>query len=497
MGQFVEGKNPAEIVDFYHQQFTDNFLRLGFTHDLYAKTMDPEHQQLVQQFFQCLYEQQYLFPKIIPQLYCSPCQRFLVDRYVEGECPNCHANGARGDQCDLCGKTYEAIALINPHCKTCASSAQIKESTQLHFNLQILQPKLTAWIDQVKHNWRTNAQHTTEGWLKEGLTNRAVTRDIDWGIPVPIEGFTDKVIYVWFEAVLGYLTTSIRHCGGDLDAGPWEAWWRKENNPLHYYVHGKDNIPFHTIIFPAMLLAYGNLALATHIISSEYLQLPAGQKFSTSQGCGTTIPDFLDLVGKVSGLEVDSLRFFLIANHPENKDAQFSWTELANQHNTELVNKLSNLVNRIHKLTLDNFHNQVPEPVALSTPDQAMLQVLVDGYQNIGTSLEAGSMRQTSRLWLEIVEKANAYLNQQAPWKQIKTDRQQAANTLYVGWQVLCNLHSLLQPFLPFTCQRLANILNLPPTTGSWRFTTLPAGTLLGSGLFLFTRINRADLPAD
>lgn len=492
-----EKKTPAEIAEFYHRQFTENFLRLGFTHDLYAKTLDPFHYQIAQQFFQKLYEKGLLIPKNVPQLYCQNCQRFLVDRYVEGVCPNCKAANARGDQCDVCGHTYEATALIEPRCKNCGQSATIAAAEHLYFNLPALKTALNSWTKTVYHNWRPNAQSTTLSWLEQGLEPRAVTRDIDWGIPVPVKNFTGKKIYVWFEAVLGYFSTSIKHLGGTIEKGPWESWWRPENNPLHYYVHGKDNIPFHTIIFPAMLLGFGDLALPTHIISSEYLQLPGGQKFSTSEGYGTTLNQYLELTDKTPGLTTDTLRFFLIGHNPELKDAQFSWDELTNQHNAELVNKLGNLLSRVLSLLNQHFNNRVPLVNGLESGDESLLNDIKQTYADVGSALEAGGLRKATAAWLDLIDKANIYLNQRAPWQQIKTDQQQAGKTLYITLQVLANLASITEPFIPEAAQKMRRALNLDPAEKSWQYATLPAGKQLGELVHLFEKINRQTLPAD
>ena len=269
-----EGKSPAEIADFYHQQFLDHFSQLGFSHDLYNKTADPRHHEIAQQILQRLYHRGYVIAKKTPHLFSATLDRLVADREVEGTCPDCGALDSRGDQCDACGKTYEATELISPRLKNGSGDLIIVEAEHLHLDLRKVEAKLRAWVEEKQTIWRENAFKTTMSWLADGLKTREVTRDIDWGVSVTIPGFENKRIYVWFEAVIGYLSASIIRCGGDLDGGEWEKWWRPEYLPIHYYVHGKDNIPFHTIIFPAMLLGLGDLALPNIIASSEYLTLP-------------------------------------------------------------------------------------------------------------------------------------------------------------------------------------------------------------------------------
>lgn len=495
-----EGREPAEIADFYHSQFDESFKRLGFTHDLYSKTHRPEHSAIVQQFLLNLLNKKYLIELETPQLYCAQCRRFLVDRYVEGNCPECGAASARGDQCESCGATYEAIKLANPICKQCHSPAIISHSKHLHLNLPMLQAQLTEWSAQAKANWRNNARTTTEAWLAKGLVARAITRDISWGVPLPpeIANYEQKVIYVWFEAVLGYLTASIIHCGGNLEQGPWEKWWRPENKPLHYYIHGKDNIPFHTIIWPAMLLGFGDLALATHIISSEYLQLPSGKKFSKSSKYGATIPEYLELIDEVAGLTIDSLRFFLIYKNPEEKDSQFSWTEIVKAHNAELVNTLGNLANRTVVLIQKNFNNEVPTvsdvlAVWQTTP---ILHEVEDAFQKIRTSLERGNLRDAVEIWLALTRQANKYIDERKPWQQIKDDEKAARATLYVLIQVIANLMIMIEPMIPAASAKLKKLLNAT-TPLSWASTMLPCGHKLGDAEYLFTRIKREHLPPD
>jgi methionyl-tRNA synthetase len=494
---FDEGINPEEVVGKYHNQFTECFRRFGFTHNLYTLTYASEHHKTAQQFFRKLYDKGYLLSRNEFQLFCSSCNQFLVDRLVEGKCPYCHEENARGDQCEACSKTYEAIELIDPRCKKCGNPAIKKESEHLYFDLPRFQNQLEEWFLKTGKRWRENAQAVTKNWLGRGLHDRAVTRDLGWGVDVPVEGFKDKKIYVWFDAVLGYLSASIACCGGDVEGGPWEQWWRLDKKTLHYYVHGKDNIPFHTIIFPAMLMGLGDLALPTHIISSEYLNLPAGNKFSKSSGYGATLPQFLDLVDSVEALEIDSMRFILIMRGPEAKDSHFSWDELVQLHNSELVNKFSNLVNRVTSLILKNFNNVVPETASLSNKEEFLLERITETYQVAGEYIEKGEFRFACQAIIELIRETNNLVDAEEPWKKIITEPQRAKNTLNTAVQVLFNLRILLEPFIPFASQKLAEILGTPDLPKQWERQLLPSGFRLGDSKHIFTRIKRNQLPAD
>ncbi|MFZ2193759.1 MAG: methionine--tRNA ligase [Candidatus Moraniibacteriota bacterium] len=492
-----EGINPEDVVKKYHKQFTECFQRLGFTHDLYTLTYTPEHHKMVQQIFRKLHEKGHLVPRNEIQLFCPDCNQFLVDRLVEGNCPYCHEANARGDQCDACSKTYEAIELLDPHCKKCGQAAEKRASEHLYFDLANFSEQLQSWSSQVNGQWRENAKSVTQSWLDSNLHDRAVTRDLEWGIDVPVQGFEKKKIYVWFDAVLGYLTTSIIHCGGDIESGPWEKWWRPNKDLLHYYVHGKDNIPFHTIIFPAMLMGLGNLELPTHIISSEYLNLPAGHKFSKSSGYGATLPQFFDLVDSVEALEVDSMRFFLIIRGPETKDSHFSWEDLTMLHNSELVNKFGNIVSRITSLISNKFDNSVPKSSDRSHEQIALLEKVAIAYQATGEYIEKGEFRLGCQTVIELIREANNLINLEEPWKQISLDPQKAMDTLNTSVQVLFNLRTLLEPFIPFAAQKLTEILNASSIPKQWKMQILPNGWKLGENNHIFTRIKEDQLPKE
>jgi len=312
-----------------------------------------------------------------------------------------------------------------------------------------------------------------------------------------VPGFDHLRIYVWFEAVIGYLSASIIHCGGTLDSGPWEAWWRPENKALHYYVHGKDNIPFHTIIFPAMLMGLGNLALPTHIISANFLQLSGGRKFSKSSGYGDTIEQFLEMVEKVAGLSVDTLRYFLTAHGPESHDAVFAWTELVNLHNSALTNSFGNLVNRVYSLTNRYCNKLVPNPGEL-TPDE--LGILTDfrtAFDTLGTHYEKGEFRIVCEEWHQLVIQANKFINAKQPWNQIKTEPNEFNRTIFMAWQMIRQLGQLIEPVLPFTAAKLRNILGLTEEQTAWGYTELPTGHQLGPQQLLFQKISRDQLPSD
>ena len=352
----AQGVAPASIAEKYHTSFCESFDALSFSFDLYTKTTTSEHEKAVQDIFLRLYESGHIYTKVGKALYSPALRRFLPDRFVEGECPHCGFDGARGDQCDSCGALLDSLSLKNPRVNakmfagqdvSADRSLEIRESEHFYLKLTAFQDVLEQWVGSVSGSWRVQAAQFTKGFLKQGLHDRAITRDTDWGVPIPVDGYDDKRIYVWFEAVLGYLSAAMHHhpSGGDDDG--WKQWFFSDD-AVHYYIHGKDNVPFHSIILPAILKGAGAYHLPDKLFSSEYLTLE-GEQFSTSRGWAVWVPDFLEQ------FDSELLRYYMLAHGPETADTDFRWSEFGQRVNGELIGTFGNLVNRICSFTPEKF----------------------------------------------------------------------------------------------------------------------------------------------
>ena len=447
-----EGKNPREIIDFYQRECLDCWQKLGISFDLFTGTHTSNHAQVTRDIFLKLLEKGYLYRNTVSQLYCPHCKRFLPDRYVEGICPFCKTPGARGDQCDACGKPLNPTELIDPYCRICKTTPVFKDSEHFFLKLSAFQERLEKWAGEQTH-WRPNVSGFTQRYLKEGLRDRAITRDIEWGIPVPVEGFENKRIYVWFEAVIGYLSASkewAAEINGDKDK--WHNFWDEDKGAKSYYFLGKDNIPFHTIIWPAMLMGYGGLNLPTDVPANEFLTIE-GKKISKSRNWAVWVPDYL------SRYDPDPLRYVLSINMPENGDTDFSWREFVRRNNDELVATYGNLVNRVLTFTYRNFGGCVPEPGPLDSRDKGILGDAERCLDEVGASIAACSFKAAILRAMQLAQAANRYLDEKAPWKKIKEDRQAAATSLSTAIGVIAYLKTALYPFLPFSSQKVHEYL--------------------------------------
>ncbi len=452
---------PAEVAARYHEEFVRSFEQLGFSYDKYAATIDQEHQQQVQEIIRQLYAGDWLYPREQQQIWCDHCKKFLPDRYVEGVCPRCGSREARGDQCDACGALLDPENLSERRCKLCGNPPGEKTTMHLFFRLSKFQQPLEQLLAEKGGKWRLNAREMTARYLREGLHDRAVSRDIDWGVSVPIEGYTDKKVYVWFEAVLGYFTTSKRWAKEQGDADSWQKFWGPDG--ISYYIHGKDNIPFHTVIFPGLLLAMDeNYNLPDRIISSEFLNIE-GRKLSTSRNWAVWIPDFL------ANYSADSLRYFLTVNGPESRDADFSWREYVERNNGELAGAWGNLVNRTLPFVSRHFDGIVPG--GTNEAGEKLLSDIADLYGEAGSCIEEGRFKEALRLIFNQVRSCNKYFDTEAPWKTIKTDKNRCAETIAVCTQAIANLAVLTAPFLPFASQRLFDSLGL--SEPGWQYLRL------------------------
>ena len=483
-----EGIEPQEVLERYHAQFLDTWERLGISFDLFTSTHTANHQEVVQDFFLRLKEQGYIYPDTMLLAHCSGCDRFLPDRYVEGTCPHCANQRARGDQCDNCGHTLDPIDLVEPYCSICGDTPEFRDSEHFFLKLSAFQEPLLEWINQ-QHHWRPNVANGTRSFLQGGLKDRAITRDLTWGVPLPLDGYEEKRIYVWFEAVIGYLSAAVEWASRNGHPDDWQNYWKDENTRTYYFI-GKDNIPFHSIIWPAMLMGYGGLNLPYDVPANEFLSLE-GLKFSTSQNWAVWVPDYLDRY------DPDPLRYLLSINMPESGDTDFSWSEFVRRNNDELVATYGNLVNRVLRFTYRNFDGQVP--VDASAPEDmehGLLRTARETMTAVNDSLAHTRFRAGISQAFGLAQECNRYLDARAPWQAIKEDRAHAARSLGTTIQVLNCLKVMLAPYLPFTSQKLHGFLgfNGEITDEPWDFDALVGaikpGGMLRNPSNLYTKLD-------
>lgn len=468
-----EGRTPKEISDYYHNEFCYVFEKLGFSYDLYSKTSDCAHICFVREFHKKMYDSDYIYEKSAPQAYCEHCQKGLTDRLVRGTCPEC-GKETRADQCDYCGTVLEPENVLNPVCSECGSEVVFVETRQLYIALSRMEEQLTDYLKS-KSNWRKNAQAFTKRYIDEGLRDRAITRNLDWGIDVPKEGYEDKKIYIWAENVLGYLSlcSIVARQRGIKFEDVFGS------NARHYYVHGKDNIPFHTIILPALLLAHGDgLRLPDDIISSEYQTLE-GRKISTSQNWAIWMKDIVDRYNP------DSIRYFFIANGPEKRDTDFSWREFVERNNSELLGAYGNFVNRTLAFIVKYNDGLIPQG---KVEDEIKEKIEVI-YSEVGVKIEEGQFKEALELIFDFVRYGNKYYDLMEPWKSRVTDKAKCDNTLYNCVQIIANLAVLLEPFLPLSSHKIAGWLNLK---NEWKAQYVPEGLRLSDISILFERLDKS-----
>ena len=444
-----EGKKPSEIASQYHQQFLDSWRELGISFDLFTTTSTANHAEVSQDIFLTLLKKGYIYRSTVLQPFCPRCRRFLADRYIEGTCPFCGSSGARGDQCDECGKPINPVELIDPHCRLCGGAPQFRDSEHFFFRLSAFRDRLLAWVREQTH-WRQNALNFTMRYLEEGLKDRAITRDIEWGVPVPVDGFDGKRLYVWFEAVIGYLSATKEWAKSSGDEKKWRSFWQGEVKS--YYFIGKDNIPFHTIIWPAMLMGYGGLNLPYDVPANEFLTIE-GRRLSTSRNWAVWLPDYL------SHYEPDPLRYLLSINMPETGDTDFSWREFVRRNNDELVATYGNLVHRVLTFVYRRFDGCVPVPGEIDSHGQGLIEKAKDTLNIMDGLVYRCHFKEAIRLAMSLAQETNRYLDVKSPWKIIEQDRQTSATALYVAISVLSCLRTGLYPFLPFSSQRLHEFL--------------------------------------
>ncbi len=445
-------KTPQEIVDYYHDIMEKSFKAFGVNFDNFSKTSLPLHHKNAQEFFTILNEKKYISKKTEKQYYCEKCKRFLPDRYVEGVCPLCKSEGSRGDQCDACGKVMENVSLIDPKCKLCGSAPVIKDTEHFYLDLDKFQDKLKEYLTG-KTWWKENVREYSLGWLKEGLRPRAITRDIDWGVKVPIEGYDGKVLYVWFDAPIGYISSTMEYFNRLNKKDEWKKWWTDPNTKLIHFL-GKDNIVFHAVIWPAMLMGVGGYNLPYDIPANEYLNLE-GKKLSTSRNWAVWLDDYL------TRYKPDILRYALASTLPENKDTDFSWNDFQQRNNGELADIYGNFINRTIQFIIKYNDGKVSADPNLNEQDAEFLKLIENKIKIIGDSIESYSIRKASYEFMDIAREANKYFTVQEPWVLGKKDKDRLNTVLYVCMKAVTALACAGDPFIPFSSKELRDFLGI------------------------------------
>ncbi len=450
-----EGLAPEHLIRRYHQSFLNTFSKLQISFDWFTQTYAANHYEVVRRFFVRLLERGHLSRQVLRAPFSESLNRFLPDRYIQGTCPNCGFDSARGDQCDQCGHIHDPQELLNPTSKLDGEPIDFRETEHYVFTLSRLEAALREWLIHLdRAAWRPNTLNFTDNWLDQGLADRAITRDIEWGVPIPVSGaeFEQKRLYVWFETVIGYLSASIEWAGSTAAPDQWRDWWdRDDPGVCSSYFIGKDNIPFHTIIWPALLIGHGDLRLPDGVPANEFLNLE-GRKMSTSQGWALTLPDV------ESRYQPDQLRYYLLANSPETRDANWSWDDFIRRNNNELVGVWGNLANRTLGIAWRRY-GEVPEPADLYPADRELLHAVEDAFPQVGLLIDAKKIRTALQEAFALAHKANAYLAHEEPWKLLESDPRRASTVIHTALQVVHNLGTLLSPFLPESSDYLRQLL--------------------------------------
>lgn len=479
-----EGLTPQQVVDKYHGIIKQSFEELGISFDVYSRTSAPIHHETASAFFRKLYDNKQFIEKESEQYYDVDAQHFLADRYITGTCPRCGNERAYGDQCESCGSTLSATELINPKSALSGNTPVMKETKHWYLPLDQYESWLKEWIlESHRSDWKTNVYGQCKSWLDSGLQARAVTRDLDWGVKVPVEGAEGKVLYVWFDAPIGYISATREW--SENSGKSWEPYWKANDTKLVHFI-GKDNIVFHCIIFPVMLKAEGTYILPENVPANEFLNLE-GDKISTSRNWAVWLHEYLvDLPGKQ-----DVLRYTLAANAPETKDNDFTWKDFQTRNNSELLAIFGNFVNRTMVLTHKYFNGDVPELGEMSDTDRAAIQELALFPDRISSSIENYRFREALNEMMNLARLGNKYLTETEPWKNFATNPEQVKTNLYISLQVCANLSILCEPFLPFTSKKLMEMLNISlfPWDQAGSASLLPVGHKLNQPALLFDRI--------
>jgi methionyl-tRNA synthetase len=520
-----EGINAVDVYQRYHASFLKLFIKLGLTYDIFTSTHTTNHFSVAQKLFLALKQNGYLYTDSQQQWYSPVQKRFLPDRYVEGTCYICGFNNARSDQCDKCGNLLDGAKLIDPRSKIDGSTPELRATEHFYLDLGKLQPRIVEFLKTREDYWRPNVMRQSLGQIiAEELRGRAITRDLDWGIPVPVAGWDEKRLYVWFEAVIGYLSSTIEwsEIVGRPDA--WKTWWQEDGSRTYYFI-GKDNIPFHAVIWPAELLGAGTtmdsllgsgnprpLNLPYDVPANEFLNLE-GQRISGSRNWAVWGLDFLERY------DPDPLRYYLTMAMPETKDTEWDWNEFYHRNNDELVATWGNLVNRVLAFTYKHWAGVIPDPGDLRTEDRALIKAVEDGFDSVSVDVDAVHLRAALNGAMGLATKVNQYLDVNAPWFEIKTSKENAAKSVYTALRAIDSLKILLAPFLPHTCERLHQFLGYEGTlfgtqsvetvedelgahavlryhpetaTGKWQASQLPKGQRMREPLPLFKKLEES-----
>ena len=483
-----EGVTPQDIVDRYHSIIKESMKGLGISFDVYSRTTSKMHHETASEFFRHLYDKGEFVEKTSMQLYDEKANQFLADRYVTGECPHCHNERAYGDQCEACGTSLNATDLINPKSAITGNTPVLKETKHWYLPLDKWEPALSKWILEGHKEWKTNVYGQCKSWIDMGLQPRAVSRDLDWGVPVPVEGADGKVLYVWFDAPIGYISNT-----KEILPDTWQTYWKDPETRIINFI-GKDNIVFHCIVFPAMLMAYGdNFQLPDNVPANEFLNLE-GDKISTSRNWAVWLHEYLvDFPGKQ-----DVLRYVLTANAPETKDNDFTWRDFQARNNNELVAILGNFVNRAIVLTHKFFDGKVPAQGTLAEVDTQLFADITKAKKSLSANLDTFHFREALKDAMEIARLGNRYLQETEPWKLAKTDMERVATIMNVALQICGNIAIAFEPFLPFMSEKLRTMLNM----GNITWDALGNSNLIADNSeiapaeFLFEKIEDATIDA-
>ena len=474
-----EGITPQQVVDRYHEIIEKSFRRLGMSFDIYSRTSSPTHRVTASEFFRKLYDEGKFIEQTSEQFYDEEAQTFLADRYIVGECPHCHNEKAYGDQCEKCGSTLSSNELINPRSAVSGAVPVKRETKHWYLPLDKYEGFLREWILEGHKEWKSNVYGQCKSWLDLGLQPRAVSRDLDWGIPVPVEGADGKVLYVWFDAPIGYISAT-------KDLTPdWEKYWKSEDTKMVHFI-GKDNIVFHCIVFPSMLKAHGDYILPENVPANEFLNLE-GDKISTSQNWAVWLHEYLD---EFPGKE-DVLRYVLCANAPETKDNDFTWKDFQSRNNSELVAVLGNFVNRAVVLTKKYYDGVVPERGALTEYDEATIEELQKIKASLERNIEHYHFREALKDAMAYSRIGNKYLADTEPWKVVKTDPERVKTILNIALQITANIAIAIEPFMPFSAEKILKMLAVEKygweQLGSMEL--IAAGHTIGEPVLLFEKI--------
>ena len=481
-----EGCTPQDVVDRYHKLIKESFEGFGISFDVYSRTTSATHHKLASDFFRKLYDDGKFVEMESEQFYDEEAHQFLTDRNIVGECPRCHADGAYGDQCEKCGSTLSPEELINPRNALTGNPLVKRKTSHWYLPLDQYQPWLEKWILEEHKEWRPNVYGQCKSWLDGGLHPRAVTRDLDWGIPVPVEGAEGKVLYVWFDAPIGYISNTKELCDAHPELGSWETWWKDPETRLIHFI-GKDNIVFHCIVFPSMLKAEGSYILPDNVPSNEFLNLE-DDKISTSRNWAVWLNEYLvDFPGKQ-----DVLRYVLTANAPETKDNNFTWKDFQARNNNELVAIYGNFINRALVLTQKYFEGRVPERRAWTDYDRETVEEFVGVKAEVERLLDGFKFREAQKEAMNLARIGNKYLADTEPWKLAKTDMTRVGTILNLALQLAANLAIAFEPFLPFSSKKLRDMLGMESFRWDDLGSTdlLPEGHALGKAELLFEKID-------